>query len=776
MTTATPQPYGLAARLYLQKGWAGVLPLPANEKTPPPTGYTGGGADPTVEQVEAWLANGHAGGNIALRLPADVLGIDVDAYAGKAGAESLAEAEARFGELPPTWTCTSRSDGVSGIRFFTVPEGLAWPNTVGPGIETIRRGHRYAVVFPSVHPSGATYRWLDRDGQVCEPPRPVDLPELPDAWVIGLTQGAMDTGPVRRVVVTADEGHEALTSWLTPGTCIRVEQVLSRALVALDGPAGSRHDYTRDYMLRLLSMGQSGHGAVGYAMAQLENAFMDVISVERGGSSAQSEWRRMLEGAVEIMLATEEVEEDCGGEHCGKARSLLDLGLVQPGGPAAALSGPLAAPGQLQSPEAPGSPWADLSWLLTGSAPEPPVPAVLQRSDGASLFYDGRVNGIFGDPETAKSWVAMCAVVECLQADGRAVYLDVDHNGSAEVASRLLRLGAPVEALADPDWFRVYEPESGIELVQFTTEMLAWRPGVAVIDSLGEVLPMLGVSSKDNDDITRALRAVVKPLAHTAGACVIVVDHLPKSEEGRSSGYAIGGTAKKRSVDGSYLKAEARTPPAPGSTGRVSLFIEKDRHGGLRRTSKGSLAGTFVMVSPDNDDEPIEWSVEVSAGAMFNGERTPELPFSDMGRVMEWLFANNGTGSLTAIREGIGMKKASVTAAVGHLEQRGHVRVEAGPRGAKVVTYVTPFIPATDHPFPPVPDPFPPVPGNGSEGGVTRSQERTPPPSRGEAPGGTGGTVATGTTSGAEDQGSPVPEPEAALQAVLDGLGGEVVP
>ncbi len=47
------------------------------------------------------------GGNVGLRLPECVLGIDVDAYAGKSGAATLAEAEARLGALPLTWRSTA---------------------------------------------------------------------------------------------------------------------------------------------------------------------------------------------------------------------------------------------------------------------------------------------------------------------------------------------------------------------------------------------------------------------------------------------------------------------------------------------------------------------------------------------------------------------------------------------------------------------------------------------------------------------------------------------
>ena len=55
-----------------------------------------------------------------------------------------------------------------------------------------------------------------------------------------------------------------------------------------------------------------------------------------------------------------------------------------------------------------------------------------------------------------------------------------------------------------------------------------WRPAVAVIDSLGEMLPMLGASSNSPDDYTTANRQVLQPFAAT-GAAVIAIDHLAQN-------------------------------------------------------------------------------------------------------------------------------------------------------------------------------------------------------------------------------------------------------
>ena len=195
--TARRPGYGTAASLYLAAGWTGVLPLPYGRKKHPPcvkdtTGrvvvsFTGRhGVDPTPDQLRAW-ASRYPYGNLALRLPSTVVGLDLDLYK-PAGAASYAQLVDELGPLPPTWRSSARTDG-SGIRLFTVPAGVAWAERrAGPGIELIHYHHRYAVAWPSRHPNGATYQWWTPTGKLADRvPRVDELPPLPPAWCHRLT-------------------------------------------------------------------------------------------------------------------------------------------------------------------------------------------------------------------------------------------------------------------------------------------------------------------------------------------------------------------------------------------------------------------------------------------------------------------------------------------------------------------------------------------------------------------------------------------------------------
>jgi hypothetical protein len=297
-------PYARGWPAYVDAGWRGVLPLPPRAKSDPPGGYTGRkhwGKYPTREQMAAWAENPYVG-NVALRLPPDVLGIDVDSYADKPGAETLAKLEAQHGLLPGTWTSTSRDDGISGIYLFKVPPGLTWRNQ--PGIEMLHHGHRYAMVWPSVHPEGRQYRWIDPDGSLLVDTVPLldELPELPAVWVEGLT-----------VSHRHEFGMTRHLDWLTDGEpCQAMEKVLARY-----------NDHRAEMLrgqLQVLRHGEQGHRGARGAMDTLESRYLALDHHQ------QQDWDTALDGAVAIILhqgLTPEAERRCCRRRLRSAAEIL---------------------------------------------------------------------------------------------------------------------------------------------------------------------------------------------------------------------------------------------------------------------------------------------------------------------------------------------------------------------------------------------------------------------------------------------------------------------
>lgn len=212
----------------------------------------------------------------------------------------------------------------------------------------------------------------------------------------------------------------------------------------------------------------------------------------------------------------------------------------------------------------------------------------------------------------------------------RAAVIDLDHNGMLSTVTRLVELGASVEVLSDLDRFRYCEPEDKQELMAVVRDLALWKPDVVVIDSIGELLPALGLNSNSPDDFTIAHTHVLKPFAR-AGCCVIGIDHVAKNPDSKAQG-PTGTVAKGRAIGGVSLRVKIDQPFTPGRGGSAYLSIRKDRHGGLRAQSptgdKEPLAGTFKLHPPGSIKV---WSVR----APEVGERLPEaVPAEDIQALM----------------------------------------------------------------------------------------------------------------------------------------------
>lgn len=284
---------------YFFSGWQPFY-LPAGAKTPPPAGITGhDGRAVTMDDTMRW----HAAGlfdNIGVKLPSNVVGLDVDTYGGKQGSTTLGRLEAEFGELPAT-VVSSRSDEplVSGTRFFRVPGAYraeSFASGAGKDIDIIRPVHRYAVVAPSVHPSGDVYRLFAADGSEVEQlPRVEELPLLPERWCGFLADRSVRA---ERADAAPEQVREFLASLEAGVPDERVQELTERYInELLDTDEGGRHDAMVRQTLSLLYAGREGHPGVGDALAQLRRVFEQLTG--RDGDEVD----RAIESGVGLALA-----------------------------------------------------------------------------------------------------------------------------------------------------------------------------------------------------------------------------------------------------------------------------------------------------------------------------------------------------------------------------------------------------------------------------------------------------------------------------------------
>lgn len=300
--------YQSAWPLYRRLGWTGVLPLRPGTKCPPPNGTTGwDGVDPSgadsAEYDELPVYRGTA--QTALRMSSTVVGLDLDGYNGRTGARTVTEGIRRWGALPAGPWSSARDDGVSGIRFYRVPDGtvlvanMGFPELGIGHVELVQRHHRYAVTWPSIHRAiGAPYTWRGTAGPDV-PPAVDDLPDLPETWISGLA------GTGRAGERARPEQVARFLAELPPGSvCGSVRDAVRAADGSLQTPVVSRHDDTLAAVLRLLRLGERGHPGVLAALAALRIVFVRVVTADgsRTPASAVAEFDRMRDGANGIGL------------------------------------------------------------------------------------------------------------------------------------------------------------------------------------------------------------------------------------------------------------------------------------------------------------------------------------------------------------------------------------------------------------------------------------------------------------------------------------------
>jgi len=304
---------------YAQAGWPCIIPVPPLDKFPPPVGFTGAdGRDTEPLQLVQWTGS-HADYSIALRMPDGVIGLDVDHYdkvktlpdgstkiVEKRGADTLAKYEAKWGPLPATWSSTARGTaegpGPSRILFFRVPPQRYTTKLEGD-VEVIQRHHRYAVVAPSLHHDlGSTYAWFDPAGLPADqPPKPIELAELPQAWVDGLLEGATDQGPA-----SADPASgQHLLDQLLADNREECAEITSAKLLGLGeagrADQGSRHDTMTARIHHLVQLAAHGHTGVASAIAELHELWQQLTAGEDRGPEFGDMLRTSARKAVTLV-------------------------------------------------------------------------------------------------------------------------------------------------------------------------------------------------------------------------------------------------------------------------------------------------------------------------------------------------------------------------------------------------------------------------------------------------------------------------------------------
>lgn len=261
---------------YLDAGWNPLPMKPTNNKSTPPKGFTGWrGIEVRQRDVDQWF-HGFPDYDVAIRMPAGVIGIDVDHYGAKVGGDEIAKLEAELGQLPPTWASSARAvEGApmpSAIWFYAVPVGFTFPTRPCADVEFIQRHHRYAVVAPSTHKTGKQYRWYEPNGSESDDcPEVDDLTTLPWAWlerfvIRDACGNAAETALPEKVA----EFFKEHAKTLKPAALLGITNALAAA-------KGSRHDTLVEVACWAMREAAAGYYSAEAALSALEQWWLKVM-------------------------------------------------------------------------------------------------------------------------------------------------------------------------------------------------------------------------------------------------------------------------------------------------------------------------------------------------------------------------------------------------------------------------------------------------------------------------------------------------------------------
>ena len=328
---------------------------------------------------------------------------------------------------------------------------------------------------------------------------------------------------------------------------------------------------------------------------------------------------------------------------------------------------PTITPEQTQT-----SPWRHIDPEQAAQDQQHP-PAHLTREDGTHLFYPGKVNGLIGESESGKTWVALLAVQQALDAGHAVLYLDFEDTYSG-ITGRLTSMGANLNR------FYYTAPDVALDPVHraaLMDDLTHIQPELIILDGFNAAMTLLGLDLNSNTDATRFAQDLLRPLSKT-GAAVAYVDHLPKNREGQFKG-GIGAQAKRAMTTGCAIRVDIEQEFGKGQTGRLKLTVDKDRPGHVRAiATAGKHLGHAILTSSPLGDA-VTMTIDPTGGSQ---------PTVLMSKVMDYL-AVVGDASKRAIRREVIGDDRAIDRAVTALAEEGKVTLSPGPRGATIVTAVT---------------------------------------------------------------------------------------
>ena len=312
----------------------------------------------------------------------------------------------------------------------------------------------------------------------------------------------------------------------------------------------------------------------------------------------------------------------------------------------------------------------DLAHVLAGDDSEE-EPSLLARTDGVRLLYRGRLHSLYAEPEGLKTWLALEACRQELDAGQSVLYVDFEDNARA-IVQRLRAMR--VEDSTIKDGFTYIRPFERLTEKAWgeLAASLATGPSLAVIDGVTEGMVLEGLNLLDNSDVATFLEKLPRRLGR-AGPAVLQLDHVGRNKETRGR-FAIGAQAKLAGIDGAAFSIDIKEPFGRNRTGRGRLLLRKDRQGFVSEHSLGD-SRNIADLTATSDDGAVSIRVDPPADP---AEWKPTHLMQKVSEVVELMPGINMRG----IYDHVPGRKEYVRAAVTALLTENYIRTEPGTRGA----------------------------------------------------------------------------------------------
>lgn len=663
--------YGAVAADYLAAGFA-PLPLDPGTKWPPPEGFTGHHGDPTPEQVEEWSRQNPTG-NIALRLPADVIGIDVDHYgATKRGLDELRTLEERLGSLPPTVISTSRENG-SGIRLYLVPNGTKLAGSLGASIEAIQRHHRYIVASPSIHPdTGQRYRWIEEgSGEVLDRvPRIDELPALPSVWLeefsrpdLGDTAAGANGEQVAKFIAEHDSGERS--DWL------------AQQRRRLDERDSGRHDALVSVAMRAMREAAAGAYPAAAAIEMLRAWWLEVMddTARRDGD----EFDKAIAWAIGQAIAKPEKVAEIG-------ERLEAVQVVEEW----ERSAPIADPAAPSVPEMPGRPFglrtvAEISAEVDAM---PPTRWLWRRVWPADAY-----GVIAAAPKVGKSYMALDAAVSVAAGTKWLGMFEPETLGPVIAfmgeggARKMTRRGRAVAEHHGVEWDtlpihlaeRVPQLNDAAHVAALAAEVDRVRPALVIVDPL--YLAARGVDFAKLNEVGGALEGA-QHACQVSGAALMFFHHYNRSGKTGADAMSGAGAAEWGRV---LVGLDAKVSNTDTVTERSDVHVEMSIKGDEIAERAYRYRRQVWVDDPDDLGSPMHYSVEpiaADAVTILDGmNKTQRRTLAAVNSRADWMSKREVGDVLANDGQGSPLKERTILDALKYLVEVGRIEVHRDGAG-----------------------------------------------------------------------------------------------